>query len=422
MKIFEEHRDRGPRVLPTLEWLDGPLNGGFRVGSAYLFGGAPGSNKSTLLAQVATALAHQRIPVLFVLTEQSRDDLAEIFERVNPDADAELAGLLREYIDLEPLDDVKGLPVLLRRRVPELYPHTKVIVVDSIQGSGLASTATRTYQRIFEFVDEARAHGITTCLISHVTKRGTIAGPKSLEHKVDVALVLRKALGTRQLFVPKNRYGAEVTEPLLLDVSERGLAPSRHAVEATSAALGYAGEGDELLEIQASVSLPRLGGRGELACPFLPAKRIKQILTTLSTLPGIDIGDLSCSINAYLPNLRGYAPVADLPLALAMLAAYLHLPLPAQTLFAGQLDLRRTIRSANPVYLSALAGLLTNGMAPGVRQVVLSAGAVGALEDAFPTDLPRPAVEVVGVRTLDELLTLLWPSVFATSDDCEDAA
>lgn len=413
MNIFSDH-ERGTVTPPltTLPWLDEPLNGGLRPGAAYLFAGAPGSNKTTLLAQMLTTLAAQRVPALVVLTEQSRDDLDVLFERINPQLGEPLARRMRECLAAEMLDDVATLPTLIRRRLPERYPRTQLIVVDSIQGSGLAATATRTYQQIFEFVDEARVRGITTCLISHVTKRGAIAGPKSLEHKVDVALILRKAMGYRQLFVAKNRFGPEVVEPLLLQVSQTGLAPSPHAAEALSSAVGYAGDGDELLEIQTAVSLPRLGGRGELNCPFLPAKRVRQLLGTVSGIPGIDISDLSYSIDAYIPNRRGYTPMADLPVALAMVSAYLRLPLPTDTLFAGQLDLRRVVRPPSAAYLGALAAALSNGATATVRRVMLSSGSVGMLEDLFVDEATRQAVEVVGVNTLDELLELLWPGTF----------
>ena len=367
--------------------------------------------------QMATAVANQRVPVLLVLTEQSRSDVTRIFERINPDADHELLQRIEEYVAVETMDDVTALPALIRRRVPEYYEHTQVIIVDSIQGSGLAATATRSYQQLFNFVDEARARGIATCLISHVTKRGAVAGPRSLQHKVDVAVVLRKALGVRQMFIAKNRFGPEIVDPILLDVTAAGLAPSRHATESISAAYGYAGVGDELLEIQAAVTLPKLNGRAELACPFLPNKRVKQILATLSGLPGIDVSDLSYSINAYLPDARGYLPPIDLPLALAILAAYLHRPLPAQTVFAGALDLRRTVRSPDGAYLYALGQLLGDSLAPAVRRVVLPRPAIRLLHESFPTDRPRPDVEIVGIQTLDELLVLLWPDAFASCSE-----
>jgi hypothetical protein len=161
------------------------------------------------------------------------------------------------------------------------------------------------------------------------------------------------------------------------------------------------------------LSLPKLGSRGGMNCPFLPQKRIKLIVDTLNGLPGIDIADLTYSIDVYVPVTRGYVPCAELTFAVAMLAAYVRLPVPGDMLFVGQLDLRRAIRPPNAAYLQALATLLGDGMAPGVRRVVLSGAAAGMLAESFPADLPRPDVELVGVRTLDELLALLWPAVFS---------
>ena len=292
-----------------------------------------------------------------------------------------------------------------------------MIIVDSLQGAGFASTAIRAYRQVFDFLDEAKARRLITLLIAHVTKQGRVSGPKSLEHKVDVAMMLRKAYSLRHFFVSKNRYGPEVVEPVVLTNNNGRLEPSPHTVSHTASILGYVGGGDDLLEVQASVSLPKLGSRAELNAPFLPAKRIKQIISTVSKVPGIDLHDLSYAINAFVPSSRAYREEMDLPLAIALLAAYLQQPVSARSLFAGQLDLRRAIRPPEPNYLTGLAEVLADEGQVRIERVFVSSAAAGLLAELQP-DSAKPAIrdglDIVGVRTLDDLLGLVWPDVFAS--------
>lgn len=404
-----------PISVPKLSWMAAALNGGLREGSSYLLSGEPGSNKTTLAVHLAVSLATQGIPVLFVLTEQTPAELVGVVARVcGGKADA-VPATVWKALDYELLDRPEGLPTLLRRKVPVRYPSVRLIIVDSLQGTGLASTATRAYQQVFDFLDEAKARGLITILVAHVTKQGKVSGPKSLEHKVDVAMTLRKAYSLRHFFITKNRYGVEVVEPIVLTTEHGRLDLSPHAVSHTASILGYAGAGDDLLEVQASISLPKLGGRAELNCPFLPAKRVKQIISTVGKVPGIDLHDLSYAINAFIPSSRAYHDEMDLPLAIALLAAYLQQPLSARSLFTGQLDLRRNIRPPDPHYLTALAQVLADQGQAQIERVYLSSAAAGLLAELQPDPGGSPIgerLDIVGVRTLDELLGLVWPSLF----------
>lgn len=105
----------------------------------------------------------------------------------------------------------------------------------------------------------------------------------------------------------------------------------------------------------------------------------------------------------------------DLPLAIALLAAYLQQPLTARSLFTGQLDPRRNIRPPDPHYLAALAQVLADQGQPHIERVYLSSAAAGLLAELQPDQGKSPIgerLDIVGVRTLDELLGLVWPSLF----------
>jgi DNA repair protein RadA/Sms len=395
-----------------LDWLIDPFNGGLRAGASYLVSGAPGANKSTLVIQIACDLARQGISTLLVLTEQAPHEVEDIVARICGCTRDAVPSVIWEHLEYEMLDDPEELADLARLVIPQRYPRAQIVLVDSLQGRGLPSVATRTYRRIFEAIDACKARGLTTLLVSHVTKAGNVAGPKALEHKVDVVVMLRHAFALRQMFIAKNRFGPQVADPLMLQVTGGRLAPSPHGTECSAAALGYAGE-DELVEIQASVSLPRLNSRPELNAPFLPYKRVRQILSTLSRLPGIDLNDVTYTINALVPTGLGYTPPIDLPIALSVLAAYVQAPIPRRAVFVGQVDLRRNVRSPSQSFLAALADLLASAANGRVTSVFVSNSCAGMLRELLGAGEPGAAIRVVGVSSIDSVLSVVWPHLFS---------
>jgi DNA repair protein RadA/Sms len=318
------------------------------------------------------------------------------------------------------VDDIDTLPKFLARRVltdGQDYHNTQVLVVDSVQGRGLSAAATQKYRALYEFGENAKAQGLITLLIGHVTKKGQIAGPKDLEHNVDCVIYLRRAFRLRPLFVPKNRFGPAVIDPIVLLMDERGrLIKSPLSAAKSTAVYGYGGMGDELAEGQASVSLPKYGSRPELNAPFLPSKKIKQLLTVLSTLKDVDLADLSYEINCYLPRQQRYREELDLPLSIALLSSYLQQPVDGRTLFVGELDLTRRVRPPEQTYLASLAQLLLGPQSGTIRRVFLAKEAVGRLSKMQP-DKNGPhvgdAIEIVGVADLETVLQELWPTLLA---------
>lgn len=139
------------------------------------------------------------------------------------------AAILQNLFVDDTVNDVDGLLKFLNRRVlpsGEEYSGVEVIVLDSIQGSGLSSNAIKKYSASYDFLTATRAHGIAIVLVGHITKAGESAGPRNLEHNVDTVVHLRLAFKLRPLFVPKNRFGPAVTDPVLLMMDECGLSGS----------------------------------------------------------------------------------------------------------------------------------------------------------------------------------------------------
>jgi len=400
-------------------WIDGPLSGGLRPGGSYLLAGPPGSNKTTLAVQLAINMAARGVGVLFALTEQRPSDIQSIVRRVCDKTGRTVPPAAWDNLECEVLDRAGDLPSLMQHKTASPHSKIQVIIVDSLQGAGLPATATTEYRAVFDFLDQARSRGIIALIICHVTKDGKIAGPKTLEHKVDVSLVLRKAYKFRHLFICKNRFGPEAVEPIVLDVEGGCLAPSAHSDAVCASVLGFSGMGNDLMEVQASVSIPKLGGRAELTAPFLPAKRIKQLMSTVSKMPGVDLHEVSYAVNALVPSSQAYLAELDLPLAVALLSAYLHQGVSARAVFAGQVDLQMNIRPPSPSYLAALAGALCDARYEHIEHVHISSAAAGHLAELAPfgsDDEAERQIQVVGVRSVGELLEHIWPSTFGRSD------
>ena len=422
MPRIEDIAEKGPDSIevPSLPWLGKAISPGLIRGGVYLVAGEPGIGKTTLAIQILGDLASQSIKVFYVTTEQGLGDLKRAVTRIHGDSGGQLPKAIQDKFLLDDsIDDIDALPRFLARRVlteGEEYHGVQAIVVDSVQGRGLAPTATQKYRALYEFAENAKAQRLITLLIGHVTKRGQIAGPKDLEHNVDCVMYIRRAFRLRPFFVPKNRFGPAVLDPLVLMMDEKGrLKESPHMAAKSTAVLGYAGIGEELAEGQASVTLPRYGSRPELNAPFLPAKKIKQLLSILSTVKEVDLTDLSYEINCYIPRQQRYREELDLPIAVALLSSYLQRPVPPRALFVGELDLTRRIRAPETRYLAALAKLLTGPQKGHIERVYVSedcAGLLARMRPENPGPTVREVVKIVGVSNLEHLLQQLWPELF----------
>ena len=294
--------------ISSLSWLNDAVGGGFVRGGRYLLAGEPGIGKSTLALQILGDTAKNGMKVLYVSTEQGLGDVKRALLRIHGDGTGNLPpGVTENFHIEEDVNDIDGLPDFFTRHIltpGKEYNGTQVIVLDSVQGRGLSAAATQKYKALYKFAEQAKANELVTLLIGHVTKKGQIAGPKDLEHNVDCVLYIRRAFRLRPFFVPKNRFGPSIIDPIVLIMDAKGrLTKSPLTAAKSSAVYGYGGMGDELAEGQASVSLPKYGFRPELNAPFLPGKKIKQLLAVLSTMRDVDIGDLSYEINCYIPRL-----------------------------------------------------------------------------------------------------------------------
>lgn len=344
--LVEDDRARNPRPLPTpvplsaagnknvvraavgIAEIDRVLGGGLVPGSVVLVGGEPGVGKSTLLLQVAGSLARAGRKVLVATAEESEDQVGLRARRLD---------VIDDDVFLLAEEDVDAVIAATE----ELRPD--VLIVDSIQavsvaevGSGAGSVAQvrECGARLTRF---AKEEDVAVILVGHVTKDGGIAGPKLLEHMVDVVLYLEgeSDRGLRTLRSLKNRFGAthvvglfEMATSGLTEVADPSavfLAGWRHAVAGSVVVPAVQGRRPVLVEVQALVAptrlvQPRRSTRG------LEAARLHQLLAVLARHGGVPFDDREVYVGL-VGGLRVVEPAIDVPVALALVSSLLDEPL-----------------------------------------------------------------------------------------------
>jgi DNA repair protein RadA/Sms len=326
--VGEISADAPTRLRSGIEEFDRVLGGGLIPGSVVLFGGAPGVGKSTLVLVIGAALAESGASVLLATGEESRGQVALRAGRIG----AQSADLL---IAIE--SRIGPLSELIRSRA---YP---VVVIDSIQtvtgssGTGGAGTAGLVRDTAAQLIQAAKESGVALVLIGHITKDGSIAGPKSLEHMVDVVLSLDgdPLRNLRFLRGTKNRFGS-VNEIGVFEMTGRGLQqvvdPSAHlaGVHATSVAGSVLfpaldGRRSLLVEIQA-LAVPTRAAQPRRSVKGLTPSRVHQIIASIDRHAKISMGNREVYVSV-MGGITVAEPAADLPTAVAIASAVSGIPL-----------------------------------------------------------------------------------------------
>ena len=356
------------RISTGLPELDRVLGGGLVPGSLVLVGGEPGVGKSSLLLQALHKIAAAGEPVLLVSGEESPAQVRLRAERLGS---VDGISILAET-ELETVCDA----------IVEAAP--RVCVVDSVQTlhSADLSSAPGSVAQVREAADRlarlAKGHGVTVVLVGHVTKEGSVAGPRVLEHLVDAVLQFEgdRYRFLRVLRAVKNRFGS-TNEIGIFEMTDAGL----QAVVDPSAA--FAGEADSgpgsvllpaiegtrpiLLEVQA------LAAPSDLAMPRRAAtgfdrNRLSMIVAVLGRHAGIPLGSSDVFVNV-AGGVRVDEPAADLAVALAIVSAHRGEALPARLGAFGELGLTGRLR---PV--SHVSARLGEASKLGVHEVVAPSG------------------------------------------------
>lgn len=338
-----------PRRASSMAEFDRVLGGGAVPGSAILLAGDPGIGKSTLVLQAGYALACSGCRTLYVTGEESLQQLRMRSER-----------LRTMHEDLLALAETEIEPIL--QHIALLRPG--LVIVDSIQttfDSNIESapgSVSQVRNAALRFIRTAKDSGATVLLIGHVTKEGQIAGPRVLEHMVDVVLELEgdRDFSYRILRAVKNRYGS-THELGIFTMGERGMeeVPNPSAAFLSERQLGSPGsavvaimEGTRslLAEVQALVTPSAGFGAPRRNATGIDIRRLAHILAVLEKRCHLPLGQQDVFL--HVPGgLKIAEPAADLAVALAVTSSFRDIPLLPGVACFGEIGLTGEIRTVS---------------------------------------------------------------------------
>jgi DNA repair protein RadA/Sms len=389
-----------PRISVGIAELDRVLGGGLVAGSLVLLGGEPGVGKSTLLLQAAAGVVSGTQPPSAVLYATGEESAAQVRLR------AGRLGLL---------DGIAGsaIAVLAESEVGRIADEARaarpaLVIVDSIQTvtvdelDGAAGSVGQVRESALRLMELAKGEGIAVILVGHVTKDGSIAGPKTLEHLVDAVLDLggERSGVLRVLRAAKNRYGS--TEEIgVFELGERGMIevpdPARaflvdHESPAPGSVVAATMEGTRplLVEVQALVA-PAGYGTPTRRSSGLDGNRLALLIAVLGRRAGVALGTHDVYANL-AGGLEVAEPGLDLPLALALASSLRDRPVAPGTVAVGEVGLLGELR--------AVAGIerrLREAARLGFDRAIVPRPARGA----SPT---VPGMQVVEVATLRDAI------------------
>ena len=388
--------DEDERMMTEMAELDRVLGGGIVPGSLVLVGGDPGIGKSTLLLQVCQRLAAMNKKILYISGEES---LKQIKLRANRMGDfSHTLFLLCETN----LDMIRGV---IEQQTPDM------VVIDSIQtmyneevGSAPGSVS-QVRESTNILMQLAKGLGISIFIVGHVTKEGTVAGPRVLEHMVDTVLYFEgdRHASYRILRAVKNRFGS-TNEIGVFEMQKSGLVEVENPSEfmlsgrpehASGSVVACAMEGTRpmLMEIQALVCKSSFGMPRRTAAG-LDCNRVNLLMAVLEKRAGLPLSSYDAYVNI-AGGIRMNEPAADLGIVMAIASSYKNKPVSEDAIVFGEVGLSGEVRAVTmPEQRVAEAKKL------GFKTCILPEVSVKGLGQV-------EGIEVIGVRSVNQAMNLL---------------
>jgi DNA repair protein RadA/Sms len=365
--------------------LDRVLGGGLVAGSLVLLGGEPGIGKSTLLLQIAAGVAATGVTVLYATGEESTSQVRLRASRLGL-----TEGAVADAIHVVAETGVARITELARADRPGLLMVDSVQTVASEELDGPAGSVGQVREATLRLMELAKGEGIAVMLAGHVTKDGALAGPKTLEHLVDVVLSVEgdRTGGLRLLRAAKNRFGS-TEEVGVFEMGERGLVevadPARafladHDVPAPGSVVAPVLEGSRpiLVEVQALVA-PTAAPAPRRTASGVDPNRLALLVAVLGRRAGIGLGQHDVYANL-AGGLSVSEPGLDLPLALALASSLRDRPLVTGTVAIGEVGLLGELRAVG-----------------GLDRRLREAARLGFTRAIVPRTPGRPPVDVPGM-------------------------
>ena len=336
------------RLTTDIAELDRVLGGGIVAGSLTLVGGDPGIGKSTLLLQVCQRLAAKQVDVLYISGEESLRQIKLRAERI---------GTFDNHLKLLCETDLDVIDATVRSLKPQ------VVVIDSIQTmfrqevSAAPGSVSQVRESTAVLMQLAKVQGISIFIVGHVTKEGTVAGPRVLEHMVDTVLYFEgdRHASYRILRGVKNRFGA-TNEIGVFEMREAGLVevanPSEYMLtgrpeDASGSVVVCSMEGTRpiLIEIQALVCSTNFGipRRQATGSDF---NRMNLLMAVLEKRLGMQLAGCDAYVNI-AGGMRILEPAIDLGIVLAIISSHRNLPLDPKMICFGEIGLSGEVRAVS---------------------------------------------------------------------------
>lgn len=385
------------RLATGIHEFDRVLGGGVVPGSLVLLGGTPGIGKSTILLDAGLRFGQRGIKVLYVSGEESEEQTAMRAVRLG-------GASANENLLIMTATDLDAILAQANAVQPQL------LIIDSIQtmynaelptAAGSVGQVRECTAKLLQF---AKTTNIAVMVIGHVTKDGNIAGPRLLEHMVDVVLQFEgdRSYAFRVLRALKNRFGS-TEESGIFSMEAGGLAEVANPAglfledrdgEAAGSLIGACMEGNRpiMVEFQALVAKTPYGMPRRTAVGF-DYNRVNMLLAILERRLGLDFGMYDAYVNV-VGGMRISEPAADLAVAAALVSSYRNRPVPKGALCFGELGLTGEVRR-----VSAPERRILDGINLGFTKFIVPDSQLR---------LPQVEAKIIRVKTLEQALQVLF--------------
>lgn len=395
-KLQEIDFEQQPRTVTKDMELDRVIGGGIVPGSLVLIGGEPGIGKSTLMLQIALTLS--KLKVLYVSGEESEAQIKMRAERMS--VTSENCYVLSETNTQNIFEQINLLK-------PDILIIDSIQTLNSKHVESVAGSVSQVRECTAELMRFAKETGTPVFLIGHITKDGSIAGPKVLEHMVDTVLQFEgdRHLSYRILRTSKNRFGS-TNELGIYEMRADGLRPVANPSEIlltqreellNGVAIGAMMEGNRplLIEIQSLVS-PATYGTPQRSSTGYDAKRLNMLLAVLEKRGGMRLGQQDVFLNV-AGGLRVDDPALDLAVCASLISSYEDTPVPDDLCFAGEVGLGGEIRAVHRV-----ENRIAEAEKLGFKRILVSKYAVKGL------DVDKFKIRIIPVTKLEEMYQALF--------------
>ncbi|MCQ5203460.1 DNA repair protein RadA [Mordavella massiliensis] len=388
--------DGEERIKTDIQELDRVLGGGIVPGSLVLVGGDPGIGKSTLLLQVCQKLSEKKESVLYISGEES---LKQIKLR------ADRMGKFSEYLLLLCETNLETIRQTIERQKPHLAIIDSIQTMYSEEIGSAPGSVSQVREATNTFMQLAKGLGISIFIVGHVTKEGTVAGPRVLEHMVDTVLYFEgdRHASYRILRGVKNRFGS-TNEIGVFEMRQTGLEevanPSEFMLSgkpenASGSVVACSMEGTRpiLMEIQALVCASNFGFPRRTAAGT-DYNRVNLLMAVLEKRMGLPLSNYDAYVNI-AGGIRMNEPAVDLGIVMAIFSSYKNRPVPEDMIVFGEVGLSGEVRA-----VSMPEQRVSEAKKLGFKTCVIPSVSENTVKNI-------EGIRVIGVRSVSEAIQLL---------------